>query len=223
MRGRAAQALLLWLISGASSILAAEVSLVEVVDSGGQPIANAVVYREPGQSAGLAEKAAPAVIDQIDKQFVPQVTVIQVGREIQFRNSDVVSHHVYSFAQPNNFELPLYKSSEMPVVKFEHPGIVVLGCNIHDSMIGYIVVVGTPNFKVASDAGMLQWNGDVNVLNDDRWRVWSPLFGTTEASFASLQNSSADRAGSVTFRLRVSERMKPTAQPGKSSLSWDDY
>ena len=81
-------------------------------------------------------RRSPVVIDQRDKVFVPVVTVIQTGTEVSFPNSDSVSHHVYSFAQPNTFELPLYKGKRSPTVQFDHAGVVTLGCNIHDSMVG---------------------------------------------------------------------------------------
>jgi plastocyanin len=125
---------------------------VQVRDAAGAAVPGAVVWL--GGASGLAAKpGARAVIDQRDKVFVPQVTVVQTGTEIVFPNSDSVSHHVYSFARPNAFELPLYKGGTRPNVRFDHAGVVTLGCNIHDSMIAYVVVVETPYFAHADAQG----------------------------------------------------------------------
>ncbi len=77
-------------------------------------------------------------MDQQGHQFVPHLLVVQAGTEVTFPNSDNVSHHVYSFSPTKPFELPLYKGDVYPPVTFEKAGIVVVGCNIHDSMLGYI-------------------------------------------------------------------------------------
>jgi hypothetical protein len=55
---------------------------------------------------------------------------------------------------------------------FDKPGLVVLGCNIHDTMAAWVVVVDTPYFTktVASGAGVLKGlePGDYRVS------VWYP-------------------------------------------------
>ena len=64
-------------------------------------------------------------------QFVPHMLVVQTGTSIEFPNSDVVGHHVYSFSKPNNFVLPLYTGDSHAPVTFDHDGVVMLGCNIN--------------------------------------------------------------------------------------------
>ncbi len=66
-----------------------------------------------------------------------------------------MSHHVYSFSEAKTFELALYKGNAHPPLVFDRPGVVVLGCNIHDSMLGYILVVDTPHFASTDAAGAL--------------------------------------------------------------------
>ncbi|HDZ55279.1 MAG TPA: methylamine utilization protein [Pseudomonas xinjiangensis] len=117
----------------------------------------------------------PPVMDQIDMRFVPEVLVVPVGTEVDFPNSDEVRHHVYSFSDPKKFELRLFKGSDAPPVLFDQPGLVVLGCNIHDQMVGYILVTGSPQFAVSNAQGKV-------VLNDmpaGRWLVswWHPSLG----------------------------------------------
>jgi hypothetical protein len=57
-----------------------------------------------------------------------------------------VSHQVYSFSPARRFQLPLYKGEAHSPVAFDTAGLVVLGCNIHDDMVGYIFVADSPYF-----------------------------------------------------------------------------
>jgi len=117
---------------------------------------------EPGAAAlplVSHRNSKPVVIDQRDKAFVPAITVVQAGTEITFPNNDSTSHHVYSFSKPNAFELPLYKGDLHRPVKFDSAGIATLGCNIHDFMVGYVVVVDTPWFGQTAADGSLTLAG----------------------------------------------------------------
>ena len=129
---------------------AGEIS-VDVLDSAGAPIENAVVYAEPESKVALT--TAPAVIEQRGKQFNPLVSVVQTGSEITFPNFDSVRHHVYSFSPAKTFELKLYAGVPASPVKFDKAGTVVLGCNIHDFMVAFIEVVDTPYFAKTGKTG----------------------------------------------------------------------
>ena len=83
-----------------------------------------------------------------------------------------MSHHVYSFSETKTFELPLYKGDVYPPVLFDQPGIVVLGCNIHDGMLGYVVVVDTPHFARTNEQGVALIDGVPN--GDYAVTVWTP-------------------------------------------------
>ena len=85
-------------------------------------------------------------MDQRGSQFVPHVLPVQAGTSVTFPNSDQIRHQVYSFSASKRFELPLYAGTSASPIRFDQPGIVVLGCNIHDWMIGYVVVLDTPYF-----------------------------------------------------------------------------
>jgi plastocyanin len=89
---------------------------------------------------------------QQDKQFHPYTLVVRVGDTVGFPNMDSVSHHVYSFSPPRTFELPLYAAeSQTPEVVFEKPGVVALGCNIHDWMLAFLLVIDTPWYSEVKD------------------------------------------------------------------------
>ena len=92
-------------------------------------------------------------VDQIEKEFVANVTVIPQGSGVRFPNSDDILHHVYSFSPAKVFELPLYGNGQNVDYKqmFDVAGVVEIGCNIHDWMLGYIYVSQT-NLAVKTDA-----------------------------------------------------------------------
>lgn len=146
---------------------------VSVTDEAGKPLRGAVVFLEPSSGAQpLPVASAPAVMDQIDKTFVPQVLVVTVGSDVSFPNSDHIRHHVYSFSEARSFELPLYAGTPADPVRFPASGVVVLGCNIHDWMRGYIVVVPQPLFATTGEDGKASIAG----VPAGRWRVsgWHP-------------------------------------------------
>ncbi len=103
--------------------------------------------------SALRARPPTDAVDQVDKQFVPYVKVVFVGAKVGFPNSDRIRHQVYSFSPAKKFELPLYGGTDAPPVVFDKPGVVVLGCNIHDWMIGYIYVSETPFFAKTGPGG----------------------------------------------------------------------
>jgi plastocyanin len=125
-----------------------------VVGQNGEGIAQAVVFVQalpPGTS--LPSDKRSAVMDQVNKTFVPAVLPIVVGTEVRFPNHDQIHHHVYSFSRTKSFELPLYKGEEAPPVLFDKAGAVKIGCNIHDWMSGVILVLPTPYFAITDETG----------------------------------------------------------------------
>jgi plastocyanin len=123
-----------------------------VVDAAGAPLAAAVVFVQAPAPASPPGAGKTAVIDQVDKQFVPHVLPVAVGTAVSFPNHDQIHHHVYSFSPAKTFEIPLYKGEQASPVTFDAPGAVKLGCNIHDWMSGIILVVPTA-FFASTDAG----------------------------------------------------------------------
>jgi plastocyanin len=121
---------------------------VEVLDDRGAAISEAVVYAIP-EGHRSAPPSRGAVLDQKNRAFVPHVLAIQTGTSVKFPNSDNVRHQVYSFSPAKRFQLPLYEGTPAAPVVFDKAGVVTLGCNIHDRMSAYVVVVDTPYFGEA--------------------------------------------------------------------------
>jgi plastocyanin len=130
----------------------AEDVVVMVRDQFGQPLSDVVI--EPvTDDIVSASDADPAVMDQINKRFQPEQLVIRTDRKVDFPNSDNIRHHVYSFSRAKTFELKLYADKPESPVTFPKHGVVVLGCNIHDTMIAYIFVSRSAHTTVTESSG----------------------------------------------------------------------
>jgi hypothetical protein len=129
-------------------------------DASGAPLADAVVSLRPADgSAPPPKPPAAASMDQRDRQFAPHVLVVQRDSAVDFPNSDQIRHHVYSFSEAKRFELRLYSGVPAEPVVFDHTGTVVLGCNIHDDMVGFVRVVDTPWFAKSDEGGVARIEG----------------------------------------------------------------
>jgi plastocyanin len=142
----------LFFTCSALSARAGDIAFVLSSNRGGA-VSDAVItaYPESGARGGFARFDWPQEMDQRNLQFAPFVLITPVGASVSFPNRDAVRHHVYSFSPAKAFELKLYGRDETRKVVFDKPGVVALGCNIHDSMVAFIKVVDTP-FAAKSDA-----------------------------------------------------------------------
>lgn len=143
-------AVLGWTLAGAA--LASGVQ-VKVQGPDGLPLSGAVVFLDSPQAASVVQPMAAAEMAQEKKAFVPGVLVVTKGTSVAFPNRDTVRHHVYSFSAAKTFELKLYNGTPSNPVVFDRVGVAVLGCNIHDQMVGWVLVLQTPYHATTSDSG----------------------------------------------------------------------
>jgi len=194
---------------------------VTVSDERGEPLSRVAVYatavaNPPASKQNLAKRTAS--MDQKHNEFVPHVLVISAGTEVRFPNNDVVSHHVYSFSEAKTFELALYKGNTHPPLVFEQPGVVVLGCNIHDSMLGYIVVVPTEHYALSDERGTVRLEGV--PAGDYTVEVWTPR---ARPMGLPAPQRVAVTDGVAKASTRITGRLAPEQDHGSTSLSWDRY
>ncbi|HLD65734.1 MAG TPA: methylamine utilization protein [Pseudomonas sp.] len=131
---------------------------VEVRDRDGRPLSEVVAWIEPGPDtpSPSAEPTAPValVMDQRKRQFTPYILPVHRGSTVIFPNSDPINHHVYSFSPAKRFELRLHHQGDSAQqLRFDAPGLVTLGCNIHDWMLGFILVLDSPWFAQTDQGG----------------------------------------------------------------------
>jgi plastocyanin len=181
---------------GAGCARAATVG-VQVVDRAGKALADAVVMLVPASGRMPVRPMSGVEIAQSQRQFSPQVTVVTVGTSIAFPNLDTVRHHVYSFSPVKPFELKLYAGVPAAPIVFDKPGIVTLGCNIHDQMVAWVVVVDTPLHARSASSGRAQI--DAVPAGDYELRVWH-----SELAEPSAPVSTPLTVGSADAQARIS-------------------
>lgn len=145
---------------------------VQVTGGDGKPLADAVVFLESREARLAVRPASGIEMAQANRQFDPRVLVVPVGSSVEFPNRDTVRHHVYSFSPAKTFELKLYTGTPATPVVFDKTGVAVLGCNIHDNMAAWVVVVDTPyHGRTAASGAVVLANVPPGSY---RLRVWHP-------------------------------------------------
>jgi plastocyanin len=195
---------------------------VDVVDRDGKPVNDVVVVASLQAASGSLAPVQPsshAIMDQVNRQFVPRILVIRTGTPVDFPNSDTVAHQVYSFSPAKRFQLSLYKGHVYPPLVFDQPGLIVLGCNIHDNMLGYIYVTPSPYFGKTSADGSVQLEGLPG--GDYAVSAWSPRFNETTDEITRELRLAGDSRQPVTLRLSKPLSPEPRVRPAKANRS--DY
>jgi len=176
---------------------------IQVNDQSGNPLSDAVVEitNPTNASDQRSELSKIAIMDQINKRFVPTLLVVTEGQSVQFPNSDNIRHHVYSFSKAKPFELKLYAGKPENPITFDHHGVVLLGCNIHDSMVGNIYVANNTAL-VTNTNGKVQFQSKSNI---NQISVWHPLQSTNPEQRLKLDVSTLQQNsnGIVTVSIAV--------------------
>jgi plastocyanin len=191
---------------------------VRVLQQNGKPLRGAVVTVHVIAASAPAAAPVQAVMDQVNLAFAPDLLVIPVGSKVSFPNTDKVSHEVYSFSSAHPFKLGLYRGKPYPPEVFDRPGLVTLGCNIHDAMLAYILVTDAPYYGLTAADGA--WAQTDVARGRYRVEIWSPrLAGATQT----LQQEITVNAGEhVQTELRADRPLRP-APLNTHPHSWDAY
>lgn len=177
---------------------------IQVTDQNGDALADVTLVLTPLFETYFGEPQ-DTQIDQIDEQFSPRVKVVQTGASIFFPNQDQIRHHVYSFSAAKQFDIPLYSGTPSEPIQFDQAGLVVLGCNIHDQMRGYILVSDSPFFAVSDAAGRLTIA--VNNPGNYELSLWHP---EQEQQVEPIQISIAqDLSFNASYQLETARRFIP--------------
>lgn len=164
---------------------------VAFTDPAGAPLADAVAMLEPAGGKVAVVPMTGVQIAQEKRRFQPRVTLITTGTRVSFPNLDSVRHQVYSFSPAKTFELKLYGAGTGESVVFDKPGVAILGCNIHDAMVAWVVVSDTP-YTARSGAEGHARLADVPA-GDYTLRMWHPgLAPNTEAPSVKLTLGNGD-------------------------------
>jgi len=185
------------LASAASPLVAAPLN-VRVVDASGRPVRDAVVTLYPAGAAHPAHAGGRYVVAQQNLQFRPFLTVVPVGADVSFPNLDPTKHHVYSFSAAKKFELKLFAKDQSRTVHFDKPGVVALGCNIHDQMSAFIFVTDTGWTARTNAQGIATFADAPNAPT--RVAVWHPYL---RAPGGQVQQAIAATQRNVGFQVKL--------------------
>jgi len=183
----------------------------------GRGIGGTVVTLRSTDSSRPVAKPTAGVLDQVDRQFVPNVLVIPVGSQLVFPNSDSVSHQVYSFSPAKKFQLPLYRGKPYPPVLFDREGVVTLGCNIHDQMRAYVYVVEAQYFGRTDASGA--WSVADVEPGEYRIEIMHPM---SRVQRPVLEQVVTVPAGGMKLVLRAATPLKLRSEAQQPS-NWDAY
>lgn len=218
VRGTHAAALLLAVLSGQP--VAGGVVEAQLRDAQGAALADAVVTVEPlGQRSLEAEPGRPALarIAQRGHRFVPFVLPVHTGTAVEFPNYDETRHHVYSFSEAKTFEIKLYRGDPERAIHFDRAGVVVLGCNIHDYMQGFVYVTDAPYFARSGAEGRIR----IDDLPAGRYRVtaWHPW--QRDARSPREVEVPEGTATTVSLHFELTLQPPPPGRPEENALrSW---
>jgi len=186
-------------LAGAASPLFAANLSVRVVDASGRPVRDAVVTLYPsGSAARPARPGGRYTVSQQNLQFHPFLAVVPVGADVSFPNLDPTRHHVYSFSPAKKFELKLFAKDQSRTVHFDKPGVVALGCNIHDQMSAFIVVTDSAWTARTNAQGVASFSDAPSV--PARLTVWHPYL---RAPGGQVQQVVAASQRSLNFQVRL--------------------
>ncbi len=166
------------LLALAPARLPAAEHLLTLTDAKGKPVADAVVSLFPLDRPPPPAPPPPGlIIAQRDGEFIPLVVAVRVGAAVRFPNEDRIQHHVYSLSPAKRFDLPLHGGDTIPAVVLDQPGVVSVGCNIHDWMRSYVVVLDTPWFARSETDGLVRLTAPAGRYRREIWhhRLAKPL------------------------------------------------
>ena len=116
-----------------------------------------VVYLESAPRSAFDERdPGHAVMDQRNERFVPHVLAVMVGTIVDFPNSDLIYHNVFSLSRAKRFDLGRYAAGKSKGVRMDRPGVVRVFCDIHSHMNAFVLVFNHPFFDVTDVDGRFQ-------------------------------------------------------------------
>lgn len=206
-----------YLLTLASSALSGTTDiefLISGKDGDQSDLTGMVVTLQPLDGQKIHTQPQATEIKQQQRQFRPFIQVAQSQQTVEFPNADPVAHHVYSFSQPNSFELPLYNKNNLAKHTFSQPGVVVLGCNIHDWMLSYLLVTDAPYF------GQIENNRlQLNNISTGRYQLslWHPAMPKKEPSKVIKLDTETQAV-----KVQLQQQLSPIVQPAVPDDDFDE-
>lgn len=161
-----------------SLMTSSHAAIFSILDKTGKPLTDIVVVVKHSKHNALIEKPDAVKMSQQSRQFEPHVLLVQQNTPISFPNDDDITHHVYSFSPAKQFEQFLEKGDEKAPLIFEKAGVIELGCNVHDWMMGYIYVADSPYYGMTDSSGQVEFS--LPEQGEYLVSLWHPLMDKLE-------------------------------------------
>jgi hypothetical protein len=116
---------------------------------------NVIIYVSGGlEGKSFAPPSTPVEINQMDCHYIPHAFVLQVGQELDVRNSDNTLHNIHAFTVEN---APFNVGQPVPMVSkhvFDKKEILLpVKCDVHKWMAAFIAVTDNPYATVSAEGG----------------------------------------------------------------------
>lgn len=122
-----------------------------------QDLRRGIVYLETAPRSAFDERdPGRAVMDQRNETFVPHVLAVMVGTVVEFPNSDLIYHNVFSLSRAKRFDLGRYAAGKSKGVRMDRPGVIRVFCDIHSHMNAFVLVFNHPFFDVTDVEGRFE-------------------------------------------------------------------
>ncbi len=131
----------------------------EIAPDGG--VKGAVVYLVDVKAGKRWSAPQKPVLDQQGCHYVPHVSVVRLGAELQVISSDPILHNVHSFQNGRtaiNFAMPAHPHVTM-TQRMDKAGGQQLKCDIHSFMRGGIFVADNPYYAITAADGSFRIEG----------------------------------------------------------------
>lgn len=183
-------------------------------DKDGKGLDDVVVFMTPAsvpaQRALSVRNVKKQAMIQYRRTYYPYVLPIPKGGKVIFPNLDSTKHHVFSFDEKTTLELPTIAGDQKRTdpITYPEPGDFIIGCRLHDKMIGHIYVVDTP--LVTRTIGGKAWIKDIppGAYTIEAWhpdRINGPKRWTLENRFQAeinMENIQFDYIAEVDWSKR---------------------
>ncbi|KTF13237.1 hypothetical protein [Pseudoalteromonas sp. H105] len=191
-----------------------QAATITVYNQGQKVQPNVVVWLQAKTPISVPRKPEEMfTMGQKDRQFTPHILVVEQNGQVDFPNADSIMHHVYSFSKSKSFELKLYREQPQAPITFEQTGVVELGCNIHDWMLGYIVVVDSPYYGITDEQGQVTLDVPVGEYTLNSWHEGFADISSIESKAVSIVSEA--------LRYQLKQPLIPRVAIGVDEF--DDY
>ncbi|MDF1763370.1 MAG: hypothetical protein P1U57_08175, partial [Oleibacter sp.] len=119
--------------------------------------------------------------------------------------------------------LRLYAGKPENPIQFTNSGLVVLGCNIHDQMQGYIYVSSTPFSAISDENGQvsIDYSGKIQQV-----RLWHEKYNIDERLHLILSANEFEQSkntdGSYTLTLKLERKLSSPSSNQETSNTFSN-